>query len=76
MENQQEIVQQLLAVLHVIVVDLKPTYKGQHKDRHIQVFLLSNARGCQAYYALLMGDATFNVEEQVGGDVDSDGDQR
>ena len=72
--NLQEIVQQLVAVLPVIVADLTPKLNGEYKDRYIQVFLLSNARGCQAYYALLTGDATFDVEEQVGGDVDSDGD--
>ena len=74
--NLQEIVQQLVAVLPVVVADLKPKLNGEYKDRYFQVFLLSNARGCQAYYALLMGDATCNMEEQVRGDVDSDGDQR
>jgi hypothetical protein len=61
----QEIVQQLVAVLPVVVADLKPTYNGEYKDRHIQVFLLSNARGCQAYYALLTGDATFALLARI-----------
>ena len=38
--NLREIVQQLVAVLLVFVADLKPKLKNEHKDRHIQVFLL------------------------------------